>query len=299
MPRTPSRLQLYTVWLLLALAWGSSWSVLKLAFRDVGPFSMLMMRMGLASAACAAWALLDGGLRLPKRGTRRWLMLAMVGNGFLMNALLFWGGSRLDSGLTGLLFATTPHFAAAGATAMGLEQVRARSLAGIAVGLAGLLLVVGPALRGAIDGPGFGAILGAAFVCGITAALIKRHSTDWHIPSILALQFALNAGFGWLLHRLTGEMAPHWTPPALGALAYLVVICSVAAYAGVYWLYRHMSAVSTTMLVLADASFALLLGAFWLGEPMSWRILVAAVAVLGGFLLTVTGGGASVRAEPG
>ncbi len=205
----------YLVWLLLALAWGASWSVLKVAFRDVGPFAMLGARMGLASLACAIWALLDGGLRFPPRGSRRWLALAMVGQGFLMNALLFWGGSRLDSGLTGLLFATTPLFAAAGATAFGYEQVRPRTLAGIGVGLAGLGLVVGPALQGRLDAPGVFAILGAALVCGLTAALIKHHSVGWHIPSVLALQFALNAGFGLLLHHATGEAPARWTPTAL------------------------------------------------------------------------------------
>lgn len=289
MPRPVPAFLPYLVWLLLALAWGSSWSVLKVAFRDAGPFAMLWARMGLASVACAVWALADGGFRLPARGGRRWLGLAMVGNGFLMNALLFWGGSRLDSGLTGLLFATTPLFAAAGAAVFRMEPLRTRTLAGIGVGLSGLLLVAGPALQGAIDGPGLGAILGAAFVCGFTAVLIKRHSTGWHIPSVLALQFAINAAFGLLLHHATGEADPQWTATALGAVAYLAIVCSVAAYGGVYWLYRHMSAVSTTMLVLADASFALLLGVFWLGEPMTWRILAAAAAVLGGFLLTVTG----------
>jgi drug/metabolite transporter (DMT)-like permease len=50
-----------------------------------------------------------------------------------------------------------------------------------------------------------------------------------------------------------------------------------------------MSAISITMMVLADATMALLLGALWLGENLTWRILAAAAAVLAGFLLTVTG----------
>ena len=49
-----------------------------------------------------------------------------------------------------------------------------------------------------------------------------------------------------------------------------------------------MSAISITMMVLADAIFALLLGALWLREAMTWRILVAAAAVLAGFVMTVT-----------
>jgi len=42
------------------------------------------------------------------------------------------------------------------------------------------------------------------------------------------------------------------------------------------------------MMVLADATLALVLGALWLREAMTWRILVAAVAVLAGFVMTVS-----------
>jgi len=157
----------------------------------------------------------------------------MTGQGFLMNVLLFWGGSRLDSGLTGLLFATTPLWAAAASAVLGLEPVRGRTLGGILLGLGGLCLVAWPALQGRMDGPGLLAILAAALVCGTTATLIKRHSTGWHIPSILTLQFALNAVSGILLGWLTQERASHWTLPALSALAYLTLVCSVGAYAGI------------------------------------------------------------------
>jgi drug/metabolite transporter (DMT)-like permease len=167
--------------------------------------------------------------------------------------------------------------------------VRGRTLGGILLGLGGLVLVAGPALQGRLDGPGLVAILCAALVCGTTATLIKRHSSGWHIPSTLTLQFALNAAAGALLAWATHEAAAHWTRPALGALAYLVVVCSVGAYAGIYWLYRHMNAISITMMVLADATMALLLGSLWLREALTWRIVAAAAAVLAGFLLTVTG----------
>lgn len=281
----PSRLRLYVVWLFLALVWGSSWSVLKVAFRDVPPFAMLGARTLLASVACLGWAWSRGGLRRPAH--LGWLAFAILSQGVVMNGLLFWGGNRLDSGLTALLFATTPLWTAATVTALGWERLRMRTLAGIGLGLAGLAWVILPALKGQVDLPGVVAILTGALVCGGTAGVIKRHSGDWDIPTFLVLQFAVNAAFAYGMHALLGEPAARWTAPALGSLLYLALIGSVATYAGVYWLYRHMSAVSTTMLVLADAAFALLLGALWLGEPMSLRIIGAALGVLGGFLLTL------------
>jgi drug/metabolite transporter (DMT)-like permease len=288
MPRSePSRTLILSTWGVLALVWGSSWSVLKVGFRDIPPFAMLGARMGLAGLVCLVWVLARGGFRLPPRGERHWLGVALVGQGVAMNSLLFWGGNRLDSGLTALLFATVPLWAAATLLLLGWERVRLRSLLGIGMGLLGLAVVVLPALRGQIDLPGLGAILTAAFICGTTASIIKRHSRGWHIPSVLVVQFTLNSAFGFLMHRLAEEPALRLTPPSLAALLYLALVASVATYAGLFWLYRHMSAVSTTMLVLADASFALVLGTLWLGEPMTWRLMAAAGGVLGGFLLTL------------
>ncbi len=278
------------MWGFLALVWGSSWSVLKVGFRDIPPFAMLGVRMGVAALACLVWVGFRGGLVLPPRGQRHWMLLSLTGQGVVMNALLFWGGNRLDSGLTALLFATTPLWAAGMVTLLGWERVRPRTVVGIGLGLAGLAIVVVPALQGTVDLPGFLAISLAALACGVTVSIIKRHSGSWDIPSVLVVQFALVSAFGFLLHRFTAEPAMRLTPSALLAVGYLALVASVLTYAGVFWLYRHMSAISTTMLVLADAAFALLLGALWLGETMGWRILVAAAGVLGGFLLTLEWG---------
>jgi drug/metabolite transporter (DMT)-like permease len=261
--------------------------VVKVGLRTMPPFALLGVRMCFGTAACGLWAWSRGGLRLPSRGHRRWLVVSLLGQFMLPLPLLFWGGNLLDSGLTALIFATTPLWTAFTAAGLGWEKVPGRSYLGLAVAIAGLAMVLVPAIHGQISLAGLLAVTAGAILIGASATAVKRHSGGWDFPSVLCVQFALNGLWCLLLTKVTGEPAPRWGLQGLGAAAYLGIVATVGAYVGILWLYRHLSAVSTTMLVLADALVALILGALWLGETLGLRILLAAAGVFGGFLLTL------------
>jgi drug/metabolite transporter (DMT)-like permease len=275
------------VWVLLALIWGSTWSVVKVGLRELPPFTLLGVRMAFGTVACGLWAWRRGRFQLPPRGERRWLLVSLLGQFMLPLPLLFWGGNRLDSGLTALVFATTPLWTAFTAAALGWEKVPGRSYLGLAVAIGGLSVILVPAIHGRLSLPGLVAVVGGAMLIGASAMAVKRHSSAWDFPSVLCLQFALNGLWCLLLTWGTGEPAPRWGLQGLGAAAYLGTVATVGAYVGILWLYRYLSAVSTTMLVLADALVALVLGSLVLGETLGLRILVAAAGVFGGFLLTL------------
>ena len=287
-PQTmPSRALLLGVWVLLALIWGSTWSVIKIGLREMPPFALLGVRMVFGTVACALWAMRRGRFRLPPAGERRWLALCLLGQFMLPMPLLFWGGNRLDSGLTALIFASTPLWTALTAAALGWEKVYARSYLGLAVGIGGLAMLLVPALHGHLSLAGLLAVLGASVLVGSSAMAVKRHSGNWDFPSVLCVQFALNGVWALLLTWVTREPAPHWGLQGIAAAAYLGTVATVGAYVGILWLYRSMSAVSTTMLVLADTLVALILGGLCLGETLGLRTLLAAAGVFGGFLLTL------------
>jgi drug/metabolite transporter (DMT)-like permease len=277
---------------LLAVIWGSTWSVVKVGLRELPPFTLLAVRMGFGTLACALWA--RGRFRFPPRAQWRWVGVSLLGQFMLPLPLMFWGGNLLDSGLTALVFATTPLWAAFTAVLLGWERVPVRSYLGLGLGIGGLAVVIVPALRGHLSLPGILAVLAGAMLIGSSALAVKRHCTAWDYPSVLAVQFACNGLWCLILRSLAREAAPRWGLTGLGAALYLGVVATVGAYVGILWLYRHLSAVSTTMLTLADTLVALVLGALWLKEPMGLRILLAAVGVFGGFLLTLDWGRTSV-----
>ncbi len=95
---------------LLALIWGGSFLSIKVAVAETGVLSTVAIRIG--GAALVLWALLlPLGYRIPRDG-RTWGALFIMG--FLNNALPFtlitWGQQSIETGLAGILNASTAIF---------------------------------------------------------------------------------------------------------------------------------------------------------------------------------------------
>jgi drug/metabolite transporter (DMT)-like permease len=129
----------------LSVLWGGSFFFTDVALRDLPPFTLVVLRVGLAAIILnSALALL--GIRLP-RETRTWA--AFLGMGLLNNAvpfcLIVWGQTEIASGLAAILNATTPlstvivaHFLTPD------ERMTGNRLAGVLIGLVGVTTMVGP-----------------------------------------------------------------------------------------------------------------------------------------------------------
>jgi drug/metabolite transporter (DMT)-like permease len=123
--------------------------------------------------------------------------------------------------------------------------------------------------------------------------LVKARGT--HItPSVLAgVQMA-----GGCLPLLVGgillEGNPlrfHWTPLALGALAYLTILGSVVAFLLYYWLIRHTAVSGVLMVPLVTPLVAVLIGVVFGSEAVGWHAVLGGSAILGGVALAVVGRG--------
>src|SRR5690242_12783229 len=130
---------------LLALLWGSGFLWIKLALTGLSPIGITVTRCGLGAATLLVLAL-AGRQRLP-RDRRTWGHLTVAA--FFCNALPFAlfsiGEQTVDSGLAGVLNATTPLWSVliglAVGTDRGLGPVR---FGGLLLGFGGVLLIFAP-----------------------------------------------------------------------------------------------------------------------------------------------------------
>jgi len=136
-------------WLLLValgLLWGWTYFFGKLALAELGPLTLVLGRVGIAALALdlCVWA---AGHRLP-RALRAWGAFALLGalNNLIPFSLIFWGQTRIASGLAAILNASTPLFTAVLAHLLTRdERLTPGRLAGVLLGLGGVALMVGPA----------------------------------------------------------------------------------------------------------------------------------------------------------
>ena len=89
----------------------------------------------------------------------------------------------------------------------------------------------------------------------------------------------------------SGEAASIHMPSAasLGGLAYLVVVGSLVAYSAYLWLLKSAPTSIVSTYAFVNPAIAVGLGAAFLGEPLSLRVLAASAAIVASVALIVAG----------
>ncbi|HEU4697724.1 MAG TPA: DMT family transporter, partial [Gemmatimonadales bacterium] len=128
--------------LLVSLIWGANFAVMKLALDHLPPLAFSALRF--ASATAVLWAIVwwrEGPARLPKGALWPLLWLGVVGNTLYQLGFIL-GLARSTATNTALIIAGVPAVVAVLGSLLGIEGTTARQRWGIALGIAGVALVV-------------------------------------------------------------------------------------------------------------------------------------------------------------
>ncbi len=291
----PSRTQVVLAFLTLYLVWGSTYLAIKWVVEDVPPFVAATMRHGVAGLVLFLWAT-RRGVRWPTVAECRvalvvGTLLLAVGNG-----LVNWAGSRVPSGLTSLIVASLPIWMVA------LEWWREgvvptrRTLAGVALGSAGIAALVWTAGGiGAARGSALSTLLGtAALLCASCSwalgSFISRRAAR-HPDGVFATSLEMLAASAVLLlvSVLVGDVAalePHTVGRrAWLSLAYLIVFGSIMGFSAYTFLLRVTSPSKVSTYAYVNPLVAVFLGTTLGGEALTPGLLMAAGLVLAAVVL--------------
>jgi drug/metabolite transporter (DMT)-like permease len=275
---------------LLAVLWGGAFFFSKVALGELPPFTVVLVRFGVAAIAMLAVVRLTGH-RMP-RSPRIWGGFVLLGllNNFIPFSLIACGQVHITSGLASILNATTPLFTALVAHALGQERLTAHRVAGVLLGLAGVAVLIGP---GALQQLGVHtwselAIVGAAVSYAFAGTYGRRfRGMPSAVPvagmlttsALMALPIALTLDRPW---------AARPSLPVWGALLGLALLSTALGF----WLYfRLLSSAGATNVMLVTLLMpviALLLGSIVLGERVTPNGL-AGMALIAAGLLAIDG----------
>ena len=157
--------------LLLSAIWGSSFLFIKLGVDALEPSVVAFGRVVIGAAFLLLLVPGRGGL-----GRLRGYVIPLIVLGGLNNALPFWllgfAETRLDTGLTAVIQAAAPIFTVLLASRIDATQaVRGVRLVGVAVGFAGVALLVGVQSGGQLTAAF--AVLGVA-LCYVELGAVRR-----------------------------------------------------------------------------------------------------------------------------
>src|SRR3954447_1227874 len=140
----------------LALIWGASIMLIKIADLELAPAALILGRLRTAALLLAAIALGRPGPRTTLAEIRRkwqWLVVVGIVNTAVPFWLLSWGETRIDSGLASIIQGAVPIFNALLAFAFFREErVTGLRLVGLGIGFVGVALLVGAQPQGKLLG---------------------------------------------------------------------------------------------------------------------------------------------------
>jgi len=278
--------------MLLALIWGASFMLIKIADRELAPATLILGRLGSAALVLAVVAVVRLGPRrtlAELRAAWGWLVVVALVNTALPFWLLSWGETRIDSGLASIIQGAVPIFNALIAFGFFREmRVTGLRLVGLGIGFTGVALLVGAQPHGKVLAAF--AVVGMALCYAIGSLLAGRHLQQTP-PLVVALA---SSGVSALAALPAGAVqAPHhvWKGETIAAILVLGIVGTAFAYLLFFALIRDAGAPYATLVTYLVPPVALVYGAVFLGE----RFGPAAFAALGLVLAGVALGTGALR----
>jgi drug/metabolite transporter (DMT)-like permease len=276
--------------------WGAAFLAIRQVVAVTPPFFAAAFRFLCAGAILYAYSCAKG---MPQP-TRRQLM-STAGLGLLMFAgdygCLFWAEKVVPSGLAAVIAATIPVWVLLGEWLFGGSQRPAKkALAGVVLGISGVILLMLPA---GLHAGGFRVstlvlLLGALFWAGGTVA--SRHlDLPRQLSMSAALQMTWGGGVLLLLSAATVEfhslpgLAPRWDWHLAFAMVYLIVFASIVAFTAYVWLIARDPTTRVASYAYVNPLVALLLGWLIAQERPTPLQYVGAALVLAGVASTIAG----------
>lgn len=279
-----------------SVIWGSSFLFIRVAVEHIPPSAVVFGRTALGAAFLVPLAVRSQALR-GLRGHILPIVLVTLLDMALPTFLTAWGEERVTSSVAGILTATDPLFTAVLALwLIRSEAVNRRQFAGLVIGLAGVIALLGLDIRGQVtELLGAGAVLLSALGYAGAALLYRRWLADVPALGVTAVMTVISSVV-FLAPAATD--LPHRTPPAASILALITlgIVNTGLAYWLFYLLIDEAGAAIASVTTYVMPVVALVLGVGLLGEKLTIGVVAGLILIaLGAWLAT---GRQKSRASP-
>jgi len=275
----------YTLLFLLALLWGGSYSLIKIALGSFPPMTLMALRVTIAALILSAIALQQGHSFPTDQKTWAALLVQAFFNSIGAWTVLAWGQQFVDSGLAGVLNSTSPVFVFFMTLLWARhESVDIAKFFGAMLGLVGVILLMGVDVLAGLGQEVLAqlAILLGALLYACAAIYGRRFAT---LPPAISAASTMIWASIWLIPIACFLDQPwlfHIEQPALLAALALSVFSTAGALLIYFRLVKTIGSIGVASQSYLRSAIAVLVGIAVLGEPVSWSLASGVIAVLTG-----------------
>ena len=300
------RFRILLAFALVYVFWGSTYLGIGIAVEHIPPALMCAVRFLISGSLMLLYCALAGrqvrlrALQMAQQGAIGVLLL--VGG----NLTLSWAEQYVSTGLSALLVAVIPiWFLVLDSWLIGHHKISSRGLAGLMLGIAGLVVLLWPKLLGIMAlgalqfmasaslllgslSWAFGSVLSKMWQSSMSQSSMRRSSA---VDPIVGTGWQMTlAGFANLLIALVlGEQRQViWTARGLGAVAYLVVFGSWIGYTSYIYLLQHVPTSKVSTYAYVNPVVAVFLGWLVLHERVDHFILIGSAIIVAAVVLVTS-----------
>ena len=282
------RKRLLVYLLVISACWGSGFLFIKIAAQALPPFAIATARGVISASAIVLWFVFAHRAFKPDRRHIRHMIVLGAVNGWIPNAMTAMAITRIDSALAAMIQASSPLIVALlSHVFLAEERMNARRALGIAIGLGGIFLLVGPAAVLDASGTAIGGALMVAVSISYASGTVYVRRVRPSDTAAIALGQQICSALPALALCLAFEPLPAWDQSALtwAALLGVGVISSAIPMAMFLQLLRFAEATQAASVGYLMPIWAAGFGIVLLGEHLAPTTLLAAAIVLTGVWL--------------
>jgi drug/metabolite transporter (DMT)-like permease len=271
-------------WLLfsaMSVIWGIPYLLIKIAVAELTPATLVLARVGIAAVVLLPITVRRRELAPVLRRWRPLLAYTAVELCVPWYFLAF-AEQTLSSSLTGLLLATVPLVSAILVLSTGQERLGVRRVAGLLLGFAGVVALVGLDIHGSLLAVGAVGVVAVGYALG--PFILARHLSDLPELGVVAASLLVSA----VVYLPFGvAQAPPGLPstPVVAAVITLGVICTALAFVLFFRLIAEVGPARATVITYVNPAVALVLGVAVLNESFTVVTAIGFALILVGSVL--------------
>jgi drug/metabolite transporter (DMT)-like permease len=299
------RVKLIAAFAVLYVVWGSTYLAVRIGLQaDLPPALFAGLRLTPAGLILLGVARLRGvRIRIP---LAQYLTVATVGVFLLVGGMygMFLAEQYIPSSLAALIVALVPLWVATAESLLpGMDRPSALGHAGLAIGFAGLGILMVPRLTG-LQGSskellGIGLQLLSTWFWTAGTIIAKRRPVAIDAVVVTGYQMLTAGGILLCIGAALGEIPRlAFDKTGAAALLYLIVLGSCVAFTAFVWLLRHAPASKVMTYAYVNPVIAVVLGRLVLNEPLDRWVVAGMIVIVAGVALTTSAPTRSGRALP-
>lgn len=275
------------VLLVLCIAWGFHYVVIKTAVAEIPPIFYAAMRMTLVALVLAPF------LRW-RAGKMKMILVAALCFGAVNYALLFSGLKLATASASAIANQLYVPFATILSVIFLKESIGWRRIVGIALAFAGVAVIAisrDQDVAGARIGVGVGLVAAATFVEANGSILVKKATgfKPWELlawfgligaPCLFGISFVIE-------HDQMALLAASDKKIVVAAILYSALVSSVFGHTAYYWLIQRRPVSEVAASTLLTTFFAVMFSVAILGEPFTLAFVIGGVMTLIGVGIVV------------